>query len=263
MDGLVHTLTSEGVPAIGYVNEGKLYKEGMLDSFQVKLLQHWLMNGLDVGNHTFSHKNYHKTTYEAYTADILAGEVITRDLVKTYGKELKFFRHPYLRMGLRAGHADSLRNFLDAQGYQQAPVSIDNEDYLFALAYSRAMKKGDRKLMTRIGKDYVQYMKEKASYFDRQAMVLFGRQINHILLLHANSLNADYLDELIAMYRESGFEFISQEEALKDPVYQERITRFGDWGISWIDQVALSKGRGASFFEDDPKTPAYIYEMTR
>lgn len=263
IDGLVKTLTSEDVPAIGYINEGKLYKEGILDSFQVKMLRHWLANGLDIGNHTFSHMNYHRTTFEEFTADFLAGEKITRPLVKAYNKELKFFRHPYLRMGLRAGHADSLKNFLEYHGYAQAPVTMDNEEYLFAFAYSRAMKKRDETLMARIGTDYVQYMKEKAIYFDRQARKLIGRPVNHILLLHANALNAEYLDELIAMYRESGYTFISQEAALKDPIYEEQITRFGDWGISWIDQIALSRGEGGSFFKDDPKTPSYIYELTR
>ena len=140
---------------------------------------------------------------------------------------------------------------------------MGNEEYLFAFAYSRAKKKKDEALMDRIGTDYVQYMKEKAAYFDRQTMRLFDRPVNHILLLHANALNAEYLDELIAMYRIAGYAFISQEEALKDPIYQERITRFGDWGISWIDQIALSRGKGGSFFEDDPKTPSYIYELTR
>jgi len=42
------------VPAIGFVNERKLYRVGEMDA-RVGLLQMWLDAGFELGNHTFSH----------------------------------------------------------------------------------------------------------------------------------------------------------------------------------------------------------------
>ena len=262
-EALVSTFTENQVPAIGYVNEGKLYKKGSLDSSRVHLLKRWLEGGLELGNHTYSHMDYHRVSFEDYTEDILKGEVVLKGLVKAYGAELRYFRHPYLRNGLRKSHADSLSVFLEQKGYIEAPVTIDNEEYLFAFAYSRAYKKKEEELMQKIGRDYVKYMEQKLLYFETQAQKLFKRDIDQILLIHANLLNATYMGELVKMYREHGYTFASQTEVLKDPAYEEAVTKFGDWGISWLDRWALSRGHGGEFFKEDPPTPEYIKELTR
>ena len=260
---LVSALADHGAIGIGYVNEGKLYHQGKVDTARVNMLRHWLKNGQELGNHTFSHQNYHRVTFKAYTRDILQGERILRPLMEEYGLELKYFRHPYLRSGMRHGHADSLLQFLQKHNYTEAPVTIDNEEYLFALAYSRAYRKQDNALMEKIGKDYVGYMEDKLLYFEAQAIKLFNRPIHQILLIHANLLNAHYLDDLMKVYKGHGYTFVSQGEALEDPAYQEKVTRFGDWGISWLDRWALSQGKKGDFFQADPKTPDYIREMTQ
>src|SRR5687768_5199363 len=42
------------VPAIGFVNENKLYNGDRRDEAQVDLLRMWLDAGLELGNHTYS-----------------------------------------------------------------------------------------------------------------------------------------------------------------------------------------------------------------
>jgi viroplasmin and RNaseH domain-containing protein len=157
---------------------------------------------------------------------------------------------------------DSLNNFLSDHGYTIAPVTIDNEDYLFALAYKRAKDNENFALMKKIGSDYIDYMEHKLKYFEKQVYLLFGREINQILLIHANLLNADYLDSLAKMFLKNNYEFVTMEEALKDNVYQTNITVYGKWGISWIDRWALSQGKKGDFFKDEPATPDYIKKLS-
>ena len=259
---LVNTFKAYDVQAIGYVHESKLYKSNELDSSEVALLSYWLDQGMDVGNQTYSHKNYHRVPFDEYAEDILQGETVTRQLLKAHQKELGYFRHPYLRIGRDQSHYDSLQNFLSAHGYTPAPVTIDNTDYLFALAYSRAYRAEDQELQERIGKDYVDYMEQKLLYYESQSMKLFGRHIAQTLLTHANLLNATYMDELLDMYQRHGYTFVSQSEVLKDPAYNEAVTRFGEYGISWIDRWALSQGKKGVFFKGDPETPEYILQIT-
>lgn len=255
---LIGHFNTFNIPAIGYVNEDKLYQDNKLDSSRVKLLAMWLENGYELGNHTFAHLSYHDVSFEEFTDGIIKGEKITKELAKQHDQELKYFRHPYLKIGNSKSHYDSLIQFLKEHDYIDAPVTIDNEDYLFAFAYHKAYVKGNQADMNKIGNDYVSYMEEKLTFFERNSIKLFGRNIKQTLLIHANLINAHYLDDLALMYQKNGYKFISQTEVLKDTAYRSEITKFGNWGISWIDRWALSQGKKGDFFKGDPVTPTYI-----
>lgn len=258
---LIQTFDEFEIPAIGYVNESKLYSNGEPDQRKIDLLRLWLSNGYELGNHTYSHMNYHRSDFEDFTEDVIKGEQITKELSNEYGLEYKFFRHPYLRSGLSKSHSDSLSTFLHELGYTEAPVTIDNEDYIFAKAYHIAYRNGDSDLMKKIGEAYIDYMEKKIIYFERVSNDLFGRNISQTLLIHANLLNSEYLDELAQVYVNHGYTFVTQGEVLKDEAYQTEITRFGDWGISMLDRIALSRGMKGDFFKDDPVTPDFVRDL--
>lgn len=260
---LIKSMTANDIPAIGFVNEVKLYENDVIIPFQVQLLNRWIENNLELGNHTFSHPDYNTTSLTAYSKDILKGEVTTKELLTRKGLTLEYFRHPFLHTGNSKQKSDSLNNFLSEHHYIVAPVTIDNEDYLFALAYKRANDKGDHKLMKQIGSDYIAYMEAKVKYFETMAHTLFGRAINQILLLHASLLNADYMDALAKMFRKNNYNFISMQDALKDEAYNTPVAAFGNWGISWIERWALSQGKKGDFFKGDPATPDYIKQLAK
>lgn len=258
---LIRALTMNQIPAIGFINEMKLHQAGGVNSFQLGLLKRWIDSGLAVGNHTCSHPDYNAVSFPEFTADILRGEMITKKLLLKNGKTLKYFRHPFLHVGHTKARADSLDSFLKQHGYTTAPVTIDNEDYLFALAYHRAWVKRDTILMKQIGADYVSYIESKVKYYEKQSIALFGYEIRQILLLHASLLNADYLSELLTMLRRNSYSFIDLDTALKDTAYKTEITVYGKWGISWLDKWAMSQGKKGEFFREDPETPAYIRKL--
>jgi peptidoglycan/xylan/chitin deacetylase (PgdA/CDA1 family) len=262
-DKLLTSISNHRIPAIGFVNETKLYVNGNQDAFQISLLKSWLNHGLELGNHTFSHIDYNATTLAVYGSEILKGEKITRDLMTSKKKSLTYFRHPYLHTGNSREKSDSLNVFLKTHGYVVAPVTIDNDDYIFARAYQRAKSRNDASLATKVGRDYIDYMEKKVKYYEKLSQELFGRNVAHTLLLHANALNADYIGALAEMYERNNYEFITLEQALKDKAYQSEISRFGNWGISWIDRWALSAGKKGDFFKDEPATPEYIAQLAK
>jgi peptidoglycan/xylan/chitin deacetylase (PgdA/CDA1 family) len=197
---IIFSLKKNKIPAIGFVNEKKLHDNENIIQYQVDLLRNWITNGLELGNHTFSHPDYNSVSFSDYTEDIIKGETIVKRILKEQNKQLKYFRHPFLHVGNTKAKADSLNDFLSKRNYLIAPVTIDNEDYLFALAYKRTKQKNDTALMHQIGHDYIDYMEQKLKYYEMQSNKLFGRNINQILLLHTSSLNSDYLDSLIRLY---------------------------------------------------------------
>jgi peptidoglycan/xylan/chitin deacetylase (PgdA/CDA1 family) len=260
---LTASLTRNRIPTIGFVIAKKLLNDTLINLFQVSLIEHWIDCGFDIGCHTYSHPDYNSVSYKEYTDDILKGEVIIKNLLERKGKHLKYFRHPFLHVGNTKLKADSLEDFLAQHGSITAPVTIDTDDYLFALAYKRARIKKDTVLFQQIGQDYLVYMERKILYYEHQSKELFDRNIRQILLVHANWLNAEYMDSLALLYTSRGYTFISMEKVLEDTVYQTEISTFGNWGISWLDRWALSRGKQKDFFKDDPVPPNYIIQLTK
>jgi peptidoglycan/xylan/chitin deacetylase (PgdA/CDA1 family) len=135
---LIETFRTYKVPAIGFVNENKLYTEEQPDQNKIALLREWLKNDLDLGNHTFSHIYIDNATIEQYEADILKGEIIIRPLTREYGKDLKYFRHTQLRTGPTPEYKAQLDEVLADNNYIVAPVTMDNDEYIYAYCYHKA-----------------------------------------------------------------------------------------------------------------------------
>ncbi len=247
------------VPAVGFVNEGKLYKNDNKerDEPQIDLLRSWTSAGLELGNHTYWHNSLNRTALKQYQDEILRGEIITKELMKEKGKTERYFRHPYLQTGLSMEVKNGLNGFLAEHGYTIAPVTIDNADWIFASAYDKAFDKGDKNLMKRVGEAYVSYMNLKMDYWERQSAKIFGREIKQILLIHANFINSDYLDDLFKMFRSRGYKFVTLEDALKDEAYRLPDNFIKNNGISWLHRWALDKGR-ENVLPDEPKVPEFV-----
>lgn len=249
------------VPAIGFVNENKLYTKDKRDEQQVDLLRMWLDAGLELGNHTFSHLSLHDNSLEKYQAEILQGEIITKELLQAKSMQMRYFRHPYLWTGLSMEIKADLGKFLSKHNYTIAPVTIDNADYIFAQAYDRAFDKGDKTLMKKIGAAHVSYMEAKLGYWERQSVKLFNREIKQVLLLHANFINSDYFDDLAKMMKKRGYRFITLESALKDEAYKLPDNYIKRSGISWLHRWALDKGK-EYLIPDEPRVPEFVMKAS-
>lgn len=249
------------VPAIGFVNENKLYDGDRRDEAQVDLLRMWLDAGLELGNHTYSHRSLNTIPLGDYQADVLKGEAITRELLARKKKTLRYFRHPFLQTGRSLEVKTQFDAFLAKHGYTIAPISFDNADYIFSRAYDNAFDKKDTALMKSVGEAYVPYMEAKLGYWERQSTKLFGREIGQTLLIHANFINSDYFDDLAAMFKRRGYKFVTLEEALKDDAYRLPDTYVGPAGISWLHRWAREKGR-EYIVPDEPKVPEFVLKAS-
>jgi peptidoglycan/xylan/chitin deacetylase (PgdA/CDA1 family) len=255
--GLLSALRRQQIPAIGFVNERKLGAAGKPHPERVALLQQWIDAGLELGNHTFSHVDLHRVSAQAFEADILEGEMVTRRLLESAGRQLTYFRHPFLHTGNSAEVRKHVRGFLDKHRYVVAPVTIDNYDYVFAAAYDRTAARGDSAGAHRIEDAYVDYMVSVVAFYEDQSRVIMGREIAQTLLLHAHALNAATLDRLAGALKARGYRFISLREALEDPAYTSRDEYYGPAGITWLHRWALTEGK-RGIFAGEPVVPEWI-----
>lgn len=256
-DNLLKTLKENNIQAIGFVNESRLFTDGKPDSVKIKTLEKWLVAKMDLGNHTFSHVYINNTTLAAYKSDVLKGEEITRPLMKRYGKELLYFRHPQLRTGPTDDYRIELNTFLKEHGYKTAPVTIDNDEYMHAYCYAKAKAQNDTIIMQKIATDYIGYMEKIFAFYENLSSEFLGYELPQTLLIHANNLNADYLDELIGMMKRRGYTFVSIDDALKDKAYTLKDGTHSK-GLSWIQRWMAVKGEEPDLH---PAVSNFIQEM--
>jgi peptidoglycan/xylan/chitin deacetylase (PgdA/CDA1 family) len=129
---LLHSLSVNKIPAIGFVNESKLYVNGKLDARATALLRLWLDAGHELGNHTYSHASPDRLSLADYEGDVIRGETVTRMLLSERGMKLRYFRHPLLHTGPTVAYKQGLDAFVLSRGYTHATEL--NADYFDQLA---------------------------------------------------------------------------------------------------------------------------------
>jgi peptidoglycan/xylan/chitin deacetylase (PgdA/CDA1 family) len=252
---LLAAIAEHRVPAVGFVNEGKLFVdgEGPADAEARKaVLKTWVDAGLELGNHTYSHRSLNTTPLAEFQEDVVRGEPVTKDLLAERGKKLRYFRHPFLHVGLELEKRRAFESFLADRGYTMAPVTVDNDEYVYAAVYADALRREDRATASAVGKEYLRYMERVFAFIEDVSRHLLGREVRQVLLLHANTLNADHFGRLAESMKARGYAFTTLEEALKDEAYAHPDTYVGRWGISWLHHWELTAGRKRSPSPDPP-----------
>jgi peptidoglycan/xylan/chitin deacetylase (PgdA/CDA1 family) len=255
---LLAALRRFGVGAVGFVNENKLYVDGALDSTRVALLGAWLAAGQELGNHTFAHRSAHAAPLEQYLDGIARGEVVTRTLGERAGRPLRYFRHPQLHTGRSLEYRRGVERFLAGRGYTVAPVTVDNQEWVYARAYVVAQARGDSALVRRVVADYVRHLYTAFAYSESLSRSLFGREVPLVLLLHANEINADYLGVILERLQSRGYRFAPLERVLADPAYRSRDVYVGPTGPSWLIRWAVSRGVEPPA---EPREDGYVAEL--
>ena len=244
---LVSRLRAEHVPAIGFVNEDKLD--------DATLLETWHRAGLELGNHTYSHTHLENAGAEEFICDIDRGDEIT---ARVLGRSPVWFRHPYLETGKTSEERDAVNAFLAQRGYETAPVTIDDSDWIFATAYDVASW-WRRPFIRRA---YINYMQQRFEWAEYESRLVLGRDVPQILLLHASALNADTFPALAQMIRNRGYSFVTLADAVSDSAYASK----DDWlggGVGWIERWGVTAGMDEAVFESDPQVPAWIQALAK
>ncbi|HEX6903411.1 MAG TPA: polysaccharide deacetylase family protein [Thermoanaerobaculia bacterium] len=260
-EAILATLRQGKTPAVGLVNESKLYVPGEIDE-RTALLEMWLEAGAELGNHTFSHPSFQDTPLAAFQEDVVRGETVTRWLLEKRGRKLRWFRHPFLRTGPSLEVRAAFEKFLADRGYTVAPVTVENSDYMFSAAYSRAKLQGNQETMRRLGEEYLRFTEAQLDFWEGVSQELLGRPVKHVLLLHVNEINADWFDEVLDLMRRRGYRVVTLEEALRDEAYRLPDTYAGRAGVSWLYRWAVSKGAKIDWSKE-PEPPAFVQELYR
>ncbi|WP_147307702.1 polysaccharide deacetylase family protein [Wenzhouxiangella sediminis] len=250
---ILSALRDRDAQAVGFVNEDKLLEDGGIDA-NVALLEAWLDDGMELGNHTFGHVGMHETELSAMKAAVLKGEPISRWLSERADRPYRYFRHPFTQTGDSIEEQFAFESFLAAHGYTVAPFTIEHTDYLFSCIYDHLAAGEDPGMdRTALVAEYMQHLGDAIDAFETMSDDLFGRPIPQIWLIHANRINAATLSDSLELFKSRGYEFVTLKEALEDPAYATMAGPSKRYGPSWLLRWARSmRIRPSVFGQPDP-----------
>lgn len=201
---LIKALEENQVPATGFVIAGSIEKG------QWEFLTAFRQAGFDLGNHTYSHINCNRAGAEKCIANIDRANKILEPVMTTP----KYFRFPYLAEGRNSKDKEEILNYLKDQGYTVAPVTIDSKDYEFNESVYRVPYRQRPAYIQRLKKRYLDFIWKQTLRAEKRNG---NKDKAQILLIHANLLNSYLLSDIIQMYKNNGYQFVSLTEALKNP----------------------------------------------
>lgn len=203
---ILNALLETHVPATGFIIAGSIEKD------QWQLLEAFKNNGLQLGNHTYSHPSLNAMSAEKYIADVTKADTILTPLLG----EKKYFRYPYLAES-HGAKKEQVYQFLKENNYIIAPVTIDSKDYRFNAQLLAISWRERSKHINYIKEKYLNYVWQQTLRAEARGKNRSGGVERQILLIHANLLNSHCLKDIIKMYQSRGYTIVSLEEALKSP----------------------------------------------
>jgi peptidoglycan/xylan/chitin deacetylase (PgdA/CDA1 family) len=203
------------------------------------LIAAWDKAGHLIGNHTYSHREFNapEATVKGYSEDILRAEALLKD----YSRFRKYLRFPMLKEGDTAEKRDGMRAFMTQNGYRNGHVTIDNSDWAVDQRLTARLKKDPKADLKPYRDFYLEHMWARAEYYDSLARRVSGRHVKHTILTHFNLLNGLFLNDVLDMFKQKGWEPIDAEEAFSDSVFlaQPKVVPAGE---SLIWSLAKEKG---------------------
>jgi peptidoglycan-N-acetylglucosamine deacetylase len=212
---MIEAFKAKGVPGVyGFVNAKNIGG----DQEKADVLATWANSGFPLGNHTFSHIDLNASTVQAFENEI----TINEDPLRVFmgDRDWHWFRYPYLHEGDTLEKRHAVRKYLGDHGYKIAQVTLDFGDYAWNNPYARCAAKHDTQSIEWLKSSYLQTAKDDIALDRKLSVMLFGRDIKYVLLMHIGALDSILLPDLLDLFKKEGFDFVSLEEAEKDPAYQ-------------------------------------------
>jgi peptidoglycan/xylan/chitin deacetylase (PgdA/CDA1 family) len=230
----VAALKPAGVEFYGFINAGRA--EG--DAAQNEVLRIWRDAGFPLASHSFTHMDLHRSSVEDFKRNIDQNEATLEQLMED--QNWKWFRYAYLREGDTVEKRREVRAYLKQQGYRTAQVTIDFGDYMWNAPYARCMTKGDQEAVEELKSLYLEAAEDFLDAGQELADMLFGRDMNHTMLLHIGAFTGLMLPELFDLLDDLDFKVVTLAEAHSDPAYESDPDVATPRGETLLMQLALS-----------------------
>lgn len=240
---ILRTLERHQIQAAGFVVEEKVED----DPPSYFVLDDWARLGHLLGNNSYSYVDLNQLGIDDFIAHVRDGQKYLRRVAQVYRFNFRYFRFPLLHEGETERKKKEVAKILHNGGYTIAPVTVETSDFLFNRPYLE--HQSELEVLEELKKTYLAHVGHCLDYAEEQSRKVFGKNIPHILYLHAGIATASYLDDLVQLLQQRGYRFASLPEVLADPVFQTEEEYVGPLGLTFLDRVAATRGLP---FEENP-----------
>lgn len=211
-----------------------------------RVLGAWSGDGHIIGNHSYAHRYFGGGDPPALMADIARCEAV----LAHHAGFRRLFRFPFLAEGKTAEGRDAMRRLLRANRYRNAHVTIDTSDWYIDNRMVARLKTDPRADVSGYRRYWLEHVWDRATFYDALARDVFGRPIDHTVLLHHRLATGLFLDDLLTLFRRRGWRLIDAETAFASPPFAlDPDTLPAGQSLVW----AATKARGG--FDDRLRYP--------
>jgi peptidoglycan/xylan/chitin deacetylase (PgdA/CDA1 family) len=209
---LIRAFAANGVPDV-YAFSATFALDN--DPALTAVLDEWCAAGHHIAGHTHFHASLNWLDAKRYIEDIdRSHELIEPWLAKAPSR---YFRFAMDMLGDTRGKTDEVMTHLAQTGFMHAPISYWFYDTQFVFPYDRAVRRNSGEdvewLRERFVETAVSCLRHQVAASERN----LGRCPVHISLIHNSAIAADTYDRILEAYAEAGVEFVTLEEAMRDP----------------------------------------------
>jgi peptidoglycan/xylan/chitin deacetylase (PgdA/CDA1 family) len=179
------------------------------------VLDEWCAAGHHIGGHTHFHTSLNWLDAKRYIEDVDQSHELIEPWVARAPS--RYFRFAMDMLGDTRSKTDEVMTHLAQAGFMHAPISYWFYDTQFVFPYDRAVRLNSSEDVTwlrdRFVETAVSCLRHQVAASERN----LGRCPAHISLIHNSAIAADTYDRVLGAYAEAGVEFVTLEEAMRDP----------------------------------------------
>lgn len=209
---MIGALKAAHVPVTAFVNA-----VNVKDAATMEALRDWRAAGFVLGNHTWSHPHLSELTIAQFEGELTKDEPVLRQVGE--GSDWRWFRYPFLDEGKDPAQRIAARAVLAKHGYRVADVTTSFSDWAWTPGWARCHANHDAAGVAELERLYLKAVKESIADARYNAHALYGRDIPYVLLMHVSAMSAHMMPQVLRIYRENGFQFISLPDAESDRAY--------------------------------------------
>jgi peptidoglycan/xylan/chitin deacetylase (PgdA/CDA1 family) len=213
---MVAALKAEHAPVTAFVNA-----VSVKDADTMQALREWRAAGFVLGNHGWSHRHLSEMTLSEFEDELTKNEPVLEQLAG--GTDWRWFRYPFLDEGKDQAQRIAARQILAKHGYRVAAVTTGFGDWQWTGVYGRCTAKHDAGGVAALERLYLAAVKQSIIVDRQTAHRLYGRDVPYVLLVHVSAMSARMMPQVLKLYRDAGYRFVSLPEVEHDPAYREYV----------------------------------------
>ncbi|MFH1965819.1 MAG: hypothetical protein ABIJ42_09820 [Acidobacteriota bacterium] len=229
-------LENRNIRSIGFVQEEKLVDT---PSSGVVLLD-WAGKGHLLGNNTFSYVDFNELSVKEFLEHVADGQKSILRASRASANNFRYIRFPSMHYGNTEGKRSRISSVLYKNGYVVFPATVIPHDWEFNWVYRDYAD--NEKAIGLLRAMYKEYIFNCLEYAEKRALQVFNKEITQVIRLHLGIATAQFLPDLLDELESRGYNFVSPEEALEDPVFGTEENYAGPLGLSFVDRVAADRG---------------------